>query len=97
MEGFEVFCFNQGLNSELSHYFANYQGRYADFVAICAHIRKEIRADQIEGGMAGMYNPSITQRLNGLVDKIQEDGTKKIIVEVVDGNTENTNNSTDPS
>ena len=29
----------------------------------------EIRQDQIEGGMSGIYNPSITQRLNGLTDK----------------------------
>ena len=30
-----------------------------------------MRQDQIEGGMAGMYNPSITQRLNSLVEKTQ--------------------------
>jgi hypothetical protein len=28
-----------------------------------------IRQDQIEGGMVGQYNPSITQRLNGLTEK----------------------------
>jgi hypothetical protein len=28
-----------------------------------------IRNDQIDGGMVGQYNPSITQRLNGLVEK----------------------------
>lgn len=32
--------------------------------------------------MSGIYNPSITQRLNGLVDKVQEDGTKEIVVKV---------------
>lgn len=97
MEGFEVFCFKQGLNSELSHYFADYQGRYKDFVAICSYIKREIRSDQIEGGMAGMYNPSITQRLNGLVEKVQENGTKRVIIEVIDGDTENKDNSTDPA
>ena len=38
--------------------------------------------DQIEGGMAGIYNPSITQRLNNLVEKVQEDGNKNITVKV---------------
>jgi hypothetical protein len=71
MEGFENYCFRKGVVRELSHYFSNYQGRYRKFVAICRTIKNEIRQDQIEGGMAGMYNPSITQRLNSLVDKQQ--------------------------
>ena len=56
IEGFENFC-------------ANTNGAYEDFLTICSHIRKKIRQDQIEGGMAGVYNPSITQRLNSLVEK----------------------------
>jgi len=43
--------------------------RYEEFIAICSHIKKQIRKDQIEGGMSGMYNPSITQRLNSLTEK----------------------------
>tara|TARA_R110000868_G_scaffold258586_1_gene516111 strand:- start:90 stop:515 length:426 start_codon:yes stop_codon:yes gene_type:complete len=73
MEGFENFCFKEGLTNDLSHYFANTDNRYEDYFAICLYIRKEIRQDQIEGGMAGIYNPSITQRLNGLVEKTQTD------------------------
>lgn len=71
MEGFECHVFNQGLNGELSHYFSNKDNRYAEYVAICSRIRKEIRRDQIEGGMASIYNPSITQRLNGLTEKTE--------------------------
>jgi len=93
MEGFERHVFSEGLNGELSHYFSNKENRYSDFVAICLRIRNEIRGDQIEGGMAGMYNPSITQRLNNLVEKIQEDGTKKVIIEIVDGDTDKNNNT----
>jgi hypothetical protein len=37
----------------IEHYFANTGNAY----------------DQIEGGMVGQYNPSITQRLNGLTEK----------------------------
>lgn len=66
MEGFECHVFNKGLNGELSHYFSNKEERYSAYVAICSRIRKEIRADQIEGGMANQYNSSITQRLNNL-------------------------------
>jgi hypothetical protein len=69
MEGFECFVYDKGLNSELSHYFANYEGRYSDYVAICTRVKNAIRHDQIEGGMVGQYNTSITQRLNGLTDK----------------------------
>ena len=35
----------------------------------CSHIKELIRLDQISGGMAGIYNPSITQRLNGLKEE----------------------------
>tara|TARA_R110000803_G_scaffold63443_3_gene124124 strand:- start:2775 stop:3179 length:405 start_codon:yes stop_codon:yes gene_type:complete len=72
MCGFENYVFKQGLNQELSHYFSNYQERYKDYIAICTYIRAEIREDQISGGMAGIYNPSITQRLNSLVDKTEQ-------------------------
>ena len=75
MEGFESYVFEKGLNSELSHYFMNKDKRYSDYVAICSHIRNSIRKDQIEGGMVGQYNPSITQRLNGLTEKQQIEQT----------------------
>lgn len=64
MDGFEVFCYkNYGC---VNHYFDNTEEMYNDFCTICRGIRKEIRDDQITGGMLGDYNPSITQRLNGL-------------------------------
>lgn len=67
MEGFRVFCFkNQGC---IKDYFDNKDNRYSEYATICTHIRDLIRQDQIEGGMVGQYNPSITQRLNGLTDK----------------------------
>jgi len=69
IEGFENYCYNQGVISDLGRYFANLDNAYEDFRTICSRIRKTIRQDQIEGGMAGVYNPSITQRLNSLVEK----------------------------
>lgn len=54
---------------DLSDYFENKDNRYENYIRICSRIKRNIRKDQIEGGMAGIYNPSITQRLNGLTDK----------------------------
>jgi hypothetical protein len=69
LEGFELYCYDNDIISDLSKYFANTDNKYAEYCAICSRIRKTIKDDQIQGGMAGIYNPSITQRLNGLTDK----------------------------
>jgi hypothetical protein len=69
VDGFECWCYDNDIISDLSHYFMNLDNRYSDYVGICSRIRKAVRNDQIEGGMSGIYNPSITQRLNGLTDK----------------------------
>lgn len=66
MEGFEVFCYNN--YGCVNQYFDNKDGYYNDFVTICTRIRKEIRDNQITGGLLGMYNASITQRLNNLAE-----------------------------
>ena len=58
-----------GICDNAKHYFANSDNKYDDYLTICNNIREIIRQDQIEGGMAGIYNSSITQRLNNLVDK----------------------------
>jgi hypothetical protein len=62
-------------------YFANTKDAYKEYSTVCRAITEEIRQDQIEGGMVGQYNPSITQRLNSLVDK-QEVETKSINVTI---------------
>ena len=73
IEGFECWLADKDIIADLSHYFSNYENRYTEYLAICSRVKKAVRQDQIEGGMAGMYNPSITQRLNGLVEKTQTD------------------------
>jgi hypothetical protein len=82
LEGFEIFVMDKLDMSDLDQYFANREGRYTNFVSVCSRIRKNIREDQIAGGMAGIYNASITQRLNGLTEKIQEDGSKEVTIKV---------------
>ena len=63
-EGFEIFCYKN--YSDCHHYFDNTDNRYSEYRTVCSHIKKEIRNDQITGGMVGQFNPSITQRLNSL-------------------------------
>lgn len=71
LDGFENFCFDAGIINDLGDYFSNKNGAYEEFSTICSRIRKIIRQDQIEGGMIGIFNASITQRLNGLADKTE--------------------------
>lgn len=76
MEGFRIYCFkNQGC---IKHYFDNTDNRYDAYSTICSHIKDIIRQDQIEGGMVGQYNTSITQRLNGLTEKTENTNTHEI-------------------
>lgn len=87
MAGFEVYCYNEV--GTIEQYFSNRDAAYSEYVGICSHIKKVIRRDQIEGGMVGQYNPSITQRLNSLTEKqdITSDGNSlsNINVTYVDG------------
>ena len=69
IEGFENYVADKDIIADLSQYFANTEGRYTDYQTICSRIKRTIKQCQIEGGMAGIYNPSITQRLNGLAEK----------------------------
>lgn len=83
LDGFEVFCYNN--YGCVEQYFRNKDGLYDEFVSICSHIRKEIRENQITGGLLGVYNPSITQRLNNLVEKTEDvtpQAPKKLIIKV---------------
>ena len=68
-DGFQVFGYENNLT--VHHYFDNPDGAYDDYREVCTRIKKQIRDDQITGGMVGQYNSSITQRLNGLVEKTQ--------------------------
>ena len=65
-EGFCNWLYYNNIMSTPEHYFTNKDERYNEFIDICTRIKATIRQDQIEGGMAGTYNHSITQRLNGL-------------------------------
>jgi len=72
MDGFQNYLDDEEIISDVTDYFENKGGRYQSYVRICSRVKRNIRQDQIEGGMAGIYNPSITQRLNGLAELHQE-------------------------
>jgi hypothetical protein len=72
-EGFSNYVFSKGILKDTDDYFGNTGGAYEQFSDVCSRIKRVIREDQIAGGMAGLYNPSITQRLNNLVEKTQTD------------------------
>jgi len=82
IEGFENYVFDAGITSYLWDYFSNRNGKYSEFSDISRTIRRKIREDQIEGGMAGIYNPSITQRLNNLKEQTEETGSREVKVVV---------------
>jgi hypothetical protein len=67
LEGFKRYCREH--YGDITEYFLNRDGLYNDFTTICSHVKEEIKENQITGGLLGFFNPSITQRLNGLVDK----------------------------
>ena len=76
MDGFGVFCYDR--YGMIDQYFDNREGYYDDFLAICSHIRMEIRNNQITGGMLSQFNPSITQRLNNLKETIEQTNNIKL-------------------
>lgn len=70
MEGFEVYCYNKH-NIWVEHYIVNKNQAYEEFCDISAYIKREIRSDQINGGLVGQYNANLTARLNGLTEKTE--------------------------
>ena len=69
--GFQNWLDDNEIISDVTDYFENKNNSYLDYVRICSRIKRNIQDDQICGGMVGIYNPSITQRLNNLVEKTE--------------------------
>ena len=70
-EGFENFLRDKGVIKNIGDYLTNKNGQYGEFTEVLNRIKSVIRQDQIEGGMAMIYQPSITQRLNNLVERTE--------------------------
>jgi hypothetical protein len=87
MEGFECFVMDKTdiTYPDLSHYFSSNDENYKDYFAICSRIKREIRSNQLDLGLANVINTSITQRLNGLKEQTETkttiEGVSKITIE----------------
>jgi hypothetical protein len=72
IEGFENFmCDKYGI-STIQQYLENRDGKYKEYISILAYVRRKIRQDQIEGGMAFMYHANLTARIQGISDKLEQ-------------------------
>lgn len=80
MEGFRRFGHLN--NVTVKDYFDNRAEAYNNYSTICTRIRDEIRENQIIGGLLGKYNPSITQRLNGLKEQTENTNTNVSILNI---------------
>ena len=78
IEGFKRYCWDVEVGC-IDHYLKNTNNEYAEYCHICSRIKNSIRENQILGGMLGVFNPSITQRLNSLVENTDiKSGGEKI-------------------
>lgn len=55
---------------------------YEPYKEIIDMIEESIKDDQIVGAMCGIYNATITARLNGLTEKVEESGSKEVSIKV---------------
>lgn len=89
MEGFECYVMDNTdiTYPDLTEYFECTNESYKEYFPISTRIKKEIRAFQIEGGMAQVFNHSLTARLNGLTEKVDNNNNNsgEIVVKYVDG------------
>jgi hypothetical protein len=78
--GFQNYLDDENIITDVTDYFENKDGRYSNYIRICSRIKRNIHDDQITGGMTGIYNPSITQRLNNLTDRHDVTSEDKAII-----------------
>lgn len=86
MEGFECFVMNNTKITypDLTEYFEGKNESYKDYFPISARIRKQIRKEQIEGGMVGAYNASLTARINNLKEQTETNSTHNVNILNID-------------
>lgn len=72
-DGFEVYTMQMGYNesADLSEYCNSDNPSYSDFLPLSRAFKKECRADNIDGGMTGIYNAQLTANINGITSKTE--------------------------
>ena len=72
-QGFESYVYKY-YGFHIHQYFKNQDGLYDAYMPVITHIRSEFENDQIGGTLTGRYKaPNLVARLNGLVEKQQND------------------------
>lgn len=97
MEGFECYCMDNTRISypDLSEYFEGKNLSYDAYFPTSARILREIRSDQLEGGMVGQFNPALVSKLNALQEVVNNINTNhNIQVLSIDPLNDTTDNST---
>lgn len=78
-EGFENYLFKKGIINDLCDYVNNRDEAYNDYQPEVKNIKRIIRQDQIEGGMAMIYSQNITARLQQLKEHIESNNSVSIL------------------
>lgn len=84
--GFELYVWEKKKCRCTQYFYGTSAGDHSAYKDVAELIQMYIKDDQITGGMTNIYNYSITARLNGLVDKKEENGTKDVTIKVTYGN-----------
>lgn len=66
---FQAFMAFAGISSEWSDFEKYTKQRSEEFSEVTTRIRRIIESDQVEGGLANIYNSNLTARLNGLKER----------------------------
>jgi len=74
-EGFECYCFENGIIKDLGHYASNRDGAYDAYVTIITYIRTFCFSNNFKGAAVGLFNPNIIAKKLGLVEKSQVEQT----------------------
>jgi hypothetical protein len=82
MEGFECFVMDNTciIYPDLTNYFECKAEGYKPYFPISSRIRQEIRNNQVQGGMVGIFNPSLTARINSITEKTESKNENNNIV-----------------
>lgn len=84
-EGFECYLEDRGVINDLGDYSKNKEGRYTDYAPIITRIKTNCFVHNFKGASVGLFNANIIARKLGLIDKTNNDGTIKLIVDGADG------------
>lgn len=93
-DGFEVYTMLMGYNNsaDLSEYCNENNPSYKDYLPLSRAIKKECRADHIDGGMTQIYPASLTANITGMASKVETNNTHNVSILNIDPLDDSANN-----